>query len=115
MKTTLKILTVATIIFTAGTSFAQDTEPLNETEPKRERKVRPLRFGAKLGNPNLIGGNVEYVSPLLNNKLAVSFDYSILKSDWLGLEEDSSNEESGLIENSYIDFTYMGLLNINIP
>lgn len=85
MKTKFKILTMAAILFAAGTLSAQDAGVNEENESKQERKVRPVRFGTKLGLPNLIGGNVEYVTPLLTSKLAVTVDYSTMKSDWLGL------------------------------
>lgn len=116
MKTTLKILAVATMIFAAGTVSAQDAAVNEEKEYKLEKKVRPFRLGSKLGLPNLIGGNIEYVTPLLNEKLAVSFDYSLLKSDWLGLEVSNTNEEYGeygeyaneMLEKINLDINYIG-------
>ena len=42
---------------------------------------KPIRIGLKIGFPNIVGGNVEYVTPLLDNKLAFSADYSSLKAD----------------------------------
>ena len=42
---------------------------------------KPIRIGLKIGFPNIVGGNVEYVTPLLNNKLAFAADYSSLKAD----------------------------------
>lgn len=109
MKTTLKILAVATMIFATCTVSAQDAAVYEENEPKWERKVRPFRIGAKFGFPNLIGGNLEYVTPVLNKKLAVSFDYSLLKTNWLGLEVDNSDGEyvNNTLENSYLDLSYI--------
>ncbi|PRX44477.1 hypothetical protein [Salegentibacter salegens] len=72
---------------------------INEDSSK-ERKLRPFRIGAKVGFPNIIGGNLEYVTPLLNEKLAVSIDYSTIKSDWLIEEENAS-------ENNELDYTYI--------
>lgn len=40
---------------------------------------KPIRIGVKIGLPNVIGGNVEYVTPLLNKRLAATIDYSSLK------------------------------------
>lgn len=37
---------------------------------------KPFRIGVKIGLPNVIGGNAEYVTPLLNKRLAVTIDYS---------------------------------------
>ena len=77
---------------------------------EEEPKVRSFRIGGKLGFPNLIGGNLEYVTPLLNHKLSVSVDYSTLKSDWLLSEEASEEEYEDDYEdpdNSKLDFAYM--------
>lgn len=54
--------------------FAFSSSVLNAQE-------RPFRIGVKIGFPNGIGGNLEYATPLLSNKLAVSFDYSSIKAD----------------------------------
>jgi len=42
---------------------------------------KPFRIGLKIGFPNVVGGNIEYVTPLLGNKLAVSIDYSSINVD----------------------------------
>jgi len=42
---------------------------------------KPFRIGVKIGFPNVLGGNIEYVLPLLDNKLSISLDYSSLKAD----------------------------------
>jgi len=42
---------------------------------------KPFRIGLKIGFPNIVGGNIEYVTPLLGNKLAVSIDYSSINVD----------------------------------
>lgn len=109
MKATLKILAVPLIMLAVGTVSAQGISVIENTEPKYERKVRPIRIGGKIGIPNLIGGNLEYVTPLLNKKLGVSFDYSLLKSDWLGLQNESEDEEYGneLVDDSKMDFNYI--------
>lgn len=39
---------------------------------------KPLRIGIKLGIPNIITANVEYVTPLLNNRIAIAVDYMSL-------------------------------------
>ncbi|MDT0645804.1 hypothetical protein RM545_03815 [Zunongwangia sp. F260] len=70
---------------------------------ENEPKVRPFRIGGKLGFPNLIGGNVEYVTPLLGDKLAVSADYSTISTDWIVPEEEEGYESSG----DKLDFSYI--------
>tara|TARA_R110001583_G_scaffold77623_4_gene211238 strand:+ start:28243 stop:28833 length:591 start_codon:yes stop_codon:yes gene_type:complete len=42
---------------------------------------KPFRIGLKLGFPNVIGGNIEYVTPLLGKKLAASIEYSSINAD----------------------------------
>jgi hypothetical protein len=41
----------------------------------------PIRIGLKIGYPNIVGGNIEYVTPLLGNKLSASIDYSLINID----------------------------------
>ena len=109
MKTTIKILTAATIFLVVGTVSGQEVPVMEEKELRREIKVRPFRIGGKIGIPNVIGGNLEYVTPFVNKKLAVSFDYSVLNSDWLGLKATNENDETGegLLENLNLDIKYM--------
>ncbi len=84
----------ALFTFTSYT-FAQATD----SEAGRDYKVRPIRVGVKLGFPNFVGGNLEYVTPLLNDRLSVSLDYSTIKSDWFLSEEEK--------EDSNLDLTYL--------
>lgn len=44
------------------------------TQLKAQEK--PFRIGVKAGFPNLVTGNLEYVTPLLNERLAFMIDYS---------------------------------------
>lgn len=55
---------IVTVILAALKSYSQD---------------KPIRVGVGLGFPNLAGLNLEYVTSGLNNKLAASFDYSLIK------------------------------------
>jgi hypothetical protein len=102
MKRAIQIFsTTLLLIFTSVVSAQEVGEEYYFSEDKP--KVRPFRIGGKLGYPNLIGGNLEYVTPLLGHKLSVSVDYSTLKSDWIVPEEDNADEES----SDELDFTYM--------
>lgn len=83
-----------------GNINAQESISYNKNQTE-EKKVRPFRIGAKLGFPNIIGGNIEYVTPLFNDKLAVNLDYSMIKSDWLGFDEEAE------AENNELDLTYI--------
>lgn len=61
----------------AGTVSAQDyTEKTIQDSLAIEDKVRRLSLGVKVGVPNIIGFSGEYVSPLLNNRIAPFVDYS---------------------------------------
>jgi len=84
-----------------GNIIAQESISYNEKQTE-EKKVRPFRIGAKLGFPNIIGGNLEYVTPLLNDKVALNLDYSMIKSNWLGFEEEAEAENNEL-EITYIE------------
>jgi len=100
MKTKTNILIALVIILNMGNINAQESISYNKNQTE-EKKVRPFRVGAKLGFPNIIGGNIEYVTPLFNDKLAVNLDYSMIKSDWLGFDEEAE------AENNELDLTYI--------
>ncbi len=109
MRTTFKIFALATMIFAAGSISAQNYELNEEKETKREKKVRPVRLGVKVGFPNLIGGNLEYVTPLMNKKLALNLDYSYLNSDWVETQEVNTGQDYGYgdEQNSKLNFKYI--------
>lgn len=46
-------------------------------------RTQPLRFGIKVGFPNLVGGNVEYVTGIMRNRIAFNVDYSTIQGEWL--------------------------------
>ncbi|QCX01637.1 hypothetical protein FGM00_16525 [Aggregatimonas sangjinii] len=68
MKTTGFKLFLTTILtlFTVFAGIAQE---------------QPIRVGVKIGFPNIIGGHLEYVTPLLGERLAPSLEYSSVKLD----------------------------------
>lgn len=66
MKINFKIELFFFFLFISGEVFAQE---------------KPFRLGVKIGFPNIIGGHLEYVTPLLENKLAASIDYSSINTD----------------------------------
>lgn len=55
-------------------AFSQEEEK-EDSKPKGKR-ILPFRIGVKAGIPNGIGGNLEYVTPLLNDRIAFFGDYS---------------------------------------
>jgi len=69
MKTILSKISFALAILAVFTLSAQE---------------RPIRIGVKIGFPNAVGGHLEYVTPLLGERLAPSVEYTSLKLDsWM--------------------------------
>ncbi|MCM4161255.1 hypothetical protein FHG64_02945 [Antarcticibacterium flavum] len=87
---------IVIILFSFPTTGYSQASEMASTQDSKPYKLRPFRIGAKLGFPNLVGGNLEYVTPLLNNRLAVNLDYSMIKSSWL----EPSNEENYNVDDS---------------
>ncbi|WP_040282434.1 hypothetical protein [Psychroserpens damuponensis] len=52
-------------------NFAQDDEASTKS-------IKPLRLGVKVGIPNIITANAEYVTPLLNDRVALAVDWMSL-------------------------------------
>lgn len=104
MRNLKKILTFLIFLGFTVIGTAQETAPDGFFQ-KDEPKVRSIRIGAKIGYPNLLGGNLEYVTPLLNKKLSVNVDYSTVKSDWfMPANEQDESEDS---ENPNFSFNYL--------
>ncbi|MGI0106190.1 hypothetical protein [Salinimicrobium sp. WS361] len=98
--TTTPLFFLVLAILLLNTGFTQAQEQLPE---QRDYKVRPIRLGVKIGFPNMVGGNAEYVTPLLNDRLSVSVDYSTIESDWFLSEEESGDTETTDLSYSYIE------------
>lgn len=103
MKAILKFTWALLFFCFTVPGFAQEL-PDTKNRKENKTKLRPIRIGAKLGFPNLIGGNVEYVTPLLNHKLAVFIDYSKLSSDFLNDLVEENAPEAG--DTDEYDFSY---------
>ena len=59
-------------------SIAQENEITEEIETESSSStsdINPLRLGVKAGVPNVFSINVEYVTPLLDNRVAFAVDY----------------------------------------
>ena len=102
MKSLNLLFSVFLLLLFTTLTFAQEADPIKGKNLQKEMKLRPVRFGVKLGFPNLLGGNVEYLTPLLNNKLSANMDYSKFKSDWFNTEDLSSNDTDNL-DYSFLD------------
>lgn len=76
-----------------------------QNNSRKEVPIKPLRIGFKTGFPNLIGGNIEYVSPFINEKLAFQIDYSKINSNWFLNEE----QEEDYLNSEALGFSYLEL------
>ncbi len=103
MKTLLKNSLILVIFALSIAGFAQESLEYDQNT-EQEVKIRPIRIGAKIGFPNLIGGNLEYVTPLLEHKLAVYIDFSKLNSSFLTPDPE---EGEGPDESEEINFKYL--------
>jgi len=103
MKTTLKFLPIAIMLVVSSIAIAQDSISLKKLETPKENtkiKVRPLRIGTKIGFPNLAGGNLEYVTPILKNKIAANADYSSINGSWFSSGDGESKPD---LKFSYLE------------
>ncbi|MFD2516330.1 hypothetical protein [Salinimicrobium flavum] len=99
----IKITSICTLIMIAALTFSYSVNAQTESQQERDYKVRPIRLGLKLGFPNLVGGNLEYVTPLLNDRLAVNLDYSTINSDWFMADEETDGTETTNLDFSYLE------------
>ncbi len=94
----LKITSFCYLLLTVLLVYTNSVQAQTELPEERDYKVRPIRLGLKIGFPNMVGGNVEYVTPLFNDRLAVSLDYSSIKSDWFLSEEEETDMNYSYME-----------------
>ena len=95
-----KILLVILLIF-ANTILAQDIQMDSLTKTKK------FSFGAKVGAPNILSVNGEFVLPILNNHFAPYIDYGSFNLDIDNTEANMKYIEYGL--NFYINKKGKGL------
>src|SRR5690554_8081329 len=79
----MRIISIVIFLFISSFVYAQEFAEeevqtdslfsLNETE--QHTSIKPLRVGLRIGVPNLITGNIEYVTPLFDNRVALTVDY----------------------------------------
>lgn len=100
-----RYLLLMTFVLLFSKSYSQGT--IEKVNTETEYNLRPVRIGVKMGFPNLIGGNLEYVTPLLQKRFSVNVDYSVIKSDWLLKAEEVDSQENN--NNEEINFSYLDL------
>ena len=86
----IKLLIILIGVLVSQNLQSQDEEYIDEIEDSI--KIRRINFGLKLGIPNVIGGSIEFLPPIFNNKVAPFLDFSGLNID---------------IENVGTDFSYL--------
>lgn len=74
---------------------------------ERTESVKPLRLGVRLGAPNLLTANLEYVTLLLDNRVAATLDYMSLSQSIDDVSIKYNNLEIGT--NIYLNNTGKGL------
>ncbi len=110
-KYTLK-LSICFLLFTFlsySTYSQENSESLETTNGNTETKtdINPLRIGVKVGVPSFLTINVEYVTPLLDNRVAFTVDYFPLRINLLDIESKFNNFEIG--SNIYFNNKGKGL------
>ncbi|MCG2420018.1 hypothetical protein K8089_13395 [Aequorivita sp. F47161] len=101
----MKSLLSITLLLFCITGFAQEVTVTQTTE--RSESIKPLRIGTKLGIPSLITLNAEYVTPLLDERVAATLDFISLSKTVDDVSVKYNNFEFGA--NVYLKETGKGL------
>jgi len=91
-------------------SFSQDiteTENVKNESLDSKEDINPLRLGFKVGVPSFFTISAEYVTPLLDNRVAFAIDYFPLRINLLDIESKFRNFEIG--SNIYLNNKGKGL------
>lgn len=84
-----------------------ETTDYDDENVSATRDINPLRIGLKVGVPTVFAINVEYVTPLLDNHVALAIDYFPLTLSTSDVEAKFKNFEIG--SNIYFKNTGKGL------
>jgi hypothetical protein len=88
LKHIIKLYIIGLLCVFSSNIFAQE-------DSTNVKSIKPLRLGIKVGVPNIITANAEYVSPLLNNRVALAIDYMSLSKTIDDTEISYTNFEFG--------------------
>lgn len=78
-----------------------------QKDSTKTKSIKPLRIGVKVGVPNIITANAEYVTPLLSNRIALAVDYMSLSKTIDDTNINYNNFEIGT--NVYLNKKGKGL------
>jgi hypothetical protein len=106
------ILSFCILLFTfqSYNIYSQESnDSLKTTNGNAQTKtdINPLRIGVKLGIPSFFTISAEYVTPLLDNRVAFAIDYFPLRINLLDIESKFKNFEIG--SNIYLNNKGKGL------
>jgi hypothetical protein len=87
----MKKISLLCMLLIGSIAFSQEQE-------EKPIDINPIRIGVKIGVPDIVAGNIEYVTSLFNNRVALFADYS----------KFNVNEEDAEVKVNYIE----GGLNI---
>lgn len=88
MKNLKNICLIGLLLTFSMHTYAQDDKTITKS-------IKPLRLGVKVGVPNIITANAEYVTPLLGNRIALAVDYMSLSKTVDDTEINYNNFEIG--------------------
>ncbi len=100
MKTRVtKIFIICSLLGLCQITNAQDSGAIetktSQEMPTKEKSIKPLRLGMKIGVPSIITATGEYLTPLLNNRVGFAIDYFALARDFDDTTIDYTNFEIG--------------------
>ena len=110
---TIKKLLFITLTLSLTLSFNVKSQEVNSSAEIKngnlsaKEDINPLRIGVKAGIPSIFNINIEYVTPLLDNRVAFAIDYFPLKINVSDTEAKFKNFEIG--SNIYIKNTGKGI------
>src|SRR5690606_3596816 len=68
------------IVIDSTTIIAAET--IADTIPKKPKSIRPLRLGVKVGIPTIATVNIEYLTPLFDNRVSLTSDFMFFKKNY---------------------------------
>jgi hypothetical protein len=111
MKKITTSLLVLLLLLTTNNIFSQEeidtSDEYKNGNIETKEDINPLRIGVKAGIPSIFTINIEYVTPLLDNRVAFAVDYFPLRINLLDIDGRFNNFEIG--SNIYFKNTGKGL------